>query len=62
MKNGWCHPEMFSIRKQRLLEIITGIYAVPSMNAKIKISSWFLKERKMCVFGKHGMRNEIAFS
>ena len=27
----------------------------------IKVNSWLLKESKMCVFSKKGMRNEVTF-
>ena len=30
-------------------------------NANIKINSWLLKESKMCVFSKEGMKNEDTF-
>ena len=30
-------------------------------NANIKVSSWLLKESRMCVFSKEVMRNEITF-
>ena len=30
-------------------------------NANIKVNSWLLKESKMCVFSKEGMRNEVTF-
>ena len=29
--------------------------------ANIKVNSWLLKETRMCVFSKEGMRNGIAF-
>ena len=28
-------------------------------NANIKVNSWLLKESKMCVFSKEGMKNEV---
>ena len=43
------------------LEIITGIYVHQSTEANIKVSSWLLKESRMYVFSKEGMRNEITF-
>ena len=30
-------------------------------NDNIKVNSWLLKESKMCVFSKKGMRNEVTF-
>ena len=30
-------------------------------NANIKVSSWLLKESRMCIFSQEGMRNGIAF-
>ena len=30
-------------------------------NANIKVSSWLLKQSRLNVFNKEGMRNEIAF-
>ena len=43
------------------LEIITGIYLTILLNANIKVSSWLLRESKMCVFSKEVMRNGIPF-
>ena len=40
------------------LEIITGIYLTILLNANIKVSSWLLRESKMCVFSKEVMRND----
>ena len=31
MNNVWCHPGMFSVRKQIFKEIITGIYVHQSI-------------------------------
>ena len=63
MNNVWFHPEMFSIRKyffsfNRLLLVfmLTNLY-----NANIKVSCWLIKENKMCVFSKEGMKNGTAF-
>ena len=30
-------------------------------NDNIKVNSWLLKESKMCVFSKEGMRNKVTF-
>ena len=30
-------------------------------NANIKVSFWLLKESRMCVFSREGMRNEVTF-
>ena len=55
------YPEMLSIIKQMFLEAITGIFFTNLENANRKHSSWLLKESKMGVFSKKGMRNEIEF-
>ena len=52
---------MLSIIKQMSLEAITGIFFTNLENANRKHSSWLLKESKMGVFSKKGMRNEIEF-
>ena len=30
-------------------------------NATLKVNSWLLKESRMCVFSKKGMKNEVTF-
>ena len=40
------------------LEIITGIYVHQCTEC---LSSWLLKENRMYIFSKEGMRNEITF-
>ena len=56
MNNVWCHPKWS--KKARVLEIITGIYVHQSIEC---LSSWLLKESRMCIFTKEGMRDEITF-
>ena len=47
---------MFS--RNVFIKIITGIYVHQSIEC---LSSWLLKESRMCIFTKEGMRDEITF-
>ena len=40
------------------IKIIMGIYVLQSIEC---LSSWLLKESRMCIFTKEGMRDEITF-